>query len=193
MAHRSEYGLLIDAHCLYIIGGLRADVAVRNVQMFSFKTRDWSNLPSMRTPRQGAGAVMHKGRIYVFSGGTESAQPLQYSECYDPGSNAWTALPPMPVGCFKPAVISHGDHIFLFGGYMSLDDSRCCCRVQRFDTLSNEWIIVWRFILMFLYLIKNIKHILLILERLCSRPPEPSTLVRSLSRGKILHNGIFQE
>lgn len=66
----------------------------------------------------GLGATAANGKLYVFGG--EQWVPEQKvfdnSWVYDPTTNAWTALPPLPTPRHGLGVSAVGNRIFVFGG-----------------------------------------------------------------------------
>jgi hypothetical protein len=108
---------------LFIFGGLDAQGNALNSGAIYDKTTDsWTMLPQtagVPSPRQLATAVWTGVRVYVALG-TNSASTLTYSDTarWDPSTNAWTTLPPMPVpvgyaapwGAFSPS------YLLLWGG-----------------------------------------------------------------------------
>ena len=51
------------------IGGEEGQGTIREVEIFNPRTRRWSRLPDMLTPRHGLGAVGYRGRVYAVEGG----------------------------------------------------------------------------------------------------------------------------
>lgn len=109
---------------IYIVSG--RDVIIEEVQAESYvfdpETRQYTEVAPILTPRGGAAGALLGGKIYVFGGEGNSADPRKIfheTEVYDPASDSWTALPDMsvPRHGFGAAVI--GDRIYLPAGSIS--------------------------------------------------------------------------
>ena len=73
-------------------------------------------------------------KIYVFGGFNGSY--LNKAEVYDPITNRWTALPPMPTARAGLASAVIGDKIYVIGGW---SPSAPLGTVEIFDTLTQTW------------------------------------------------------
>ncbi len=95
---------------LYILGGFRETTfePVANVRIYDLATGEWSEGALMPTPRGAAGWAMLNGRIHVI-GGTAAEDAVDLTrdrmtddrsvnthEAYDPATDSWHALAPMP-------------------------------------------------------------------------------------------------
>lgn len=91
---------------IYVIGGRAGSVFIPNalnldiVEEYNPATDQWALRDPMPTPRSAAAWGVHDGRVYVAGGeirhrdiwGTYTAV-----EAFDPKSNSWARLPPMPL------------------------------------------------------------------------------------------------
>lgn len=80
--------------------GGRLGVHVGEVDVYDIVAGSWSTAPDpIPTLRSGVSVIELGGRIIV-SGGESMAQESAHAEveAYDPAQQAWTSLPPMPVG-----------------------------------------------------------------------------------------------
>jgi len=111
---------------IYVIGGrvgaafigLASDVSV--VEEYDPATDQWSG-PRARMPtaRSALGAGVYDGRIYVAGGEYQDPHMMatfRAVEAYDPASNTWTELPPMPVSRHGLAVGVIGNRLHVVGG-----------------------------------------------------------------------------
>jgi N-acetylneuraminic acid mutarotase len=57
-------------HWLVSAGGETPTVTIRTVYRYDVRTRRWSRLPDLPTPRHGLGVVAFGNKIYVLAGGT---------------------------------------------------------------------------------------------------------------------------
>lgn len=92
---------------LYVIGGSfaptgsafprQSPVTTNEVMQFDPCTKQWTGVASMRTPRSHFACCVISGKVYVAGGGNLSqAKGLALAEVYDPVTDRWEELPPMP-------------------------------------------------------------------------------------------------
>jgi hypothetical protein len=96
---------------LYILGGFRETTfePVPNVRIHDLATGQWSEGAAMPTPRGAAGFTVLDGRIHVIGGNATSDHQHDHDgvrmtedrsvnthEAYDPASDTWVTLAPMP-------------------------------------------------------------------------------------------------
>ncbi|MCH2058645.1 MAG: hypothetical protein MK214_18940 [Thalassotalea sp.] len=85
-------------------------------------------MPTAKT----TGAVVKDNLIYVV-GGYDRKVSLNVFEKFDPKSNKWESLPPMPVGISAHSVTVVKDKLFLFGDYHNLKST------YSYDFKSEQW------------------------------------------------------
>jgi N-acetylneuraminic acid mutarotase len=111
---------------IYVIGGrvgaafigLASDVSV--VEEYDPATDQWSG-PRARMPiaRSALGAGVYGGRIYVAGGEYQDPHMMatfRALEAYDPATNSWTEMPPMPVSRHGLAVGVIGNRLYVVSG-----------------------------------------------------------------------------
>ena len=111
---------------IYVIGGrvgaafigLASDISV--VEEYDPAADEWSG-PRARMPiaRSALGAGVYGGRIYVAGGeyqDTHMMATFRAVEAYDPASNTWTEMPPMPVSRHGLAVGVIANRIYVVSG-----------------------------------------------------------------------------
>ena len=97
--------------------------------------------PSPVARHGGASAVVNE-KIYVFGGYTTAFIPQRDSHVYDPATNVWTALPPLPDAITHAQAAVVGTRIYLAGGELgdgSSSNRQLLDRVHMFDTVSRQW------------------------------------------------------
>lgn len=111
---------------IYVIGGrvgaafigLASDTSV--VEEYDPATDKWSATRArMPTTRSALGYGVINGRIYVAGGEYQDPRMMatfRTVEAYDPASNSWSDLPPMPVSRHGLAGGAIGNRLFLVGG-----------------------------------------------------------------------------
>lgn len=85
----------------YAIGGRTGAINTVQDEVFEFDptTETWNRKARMPTARAGVGVAVFEGRILVFGGEGPSGRPEQTYEQveeYDPATDAWRTLAPMP-------------------------------------------------------------------------------------------------
>jgi len=101
----------------------------------------WSAVASLPAPRGGLGVASWGGRIYAI-GGRDGGAPFSgnvfgTNEVYDPGSNSWSPLAPLPVPVSDNyATIAVDGRIYVFGGW---DGVQHTDHVQIYDIAGNSW------------------------------------------------------
>jgi N-acetylneuraminic acid mutarotase len=111
---------------IYVIGGrvgaafigLASDVSV--VEEYDPASDQWSG-PRSRMPiaRSALGAGVYGGRIYVAGGEYQDPHMMatfRAVEAYEPASNTWTEMPPMPVSRHGLAVGVIGNRLHVVSG-----------------------------------------------------------------------------
>jgi N-acetylneuraminic acid mutarotase len=130
-----------DGH-LYVAGGYTDGNPTAGLFRYSPRSRRWTQLPSMRTPRGGhAGAIIGE-RLYVASGGPrtfpdESAAPHETLEIYDLARRRWSAGPDIPTGRHHVAATAHRGKLYVIGGRTPRDFSMGT--VERYDPARGRW------------------------------------------------------
>jgi N-acetylneuraminic acid mutarotase len=136
---RTEPGAAVGADGkIYVVGGGDRDGKYNVLEVYDPKNDSWARLKPMPTPREGPWAVAAKGadgrsRIYAL-GGRDHAKPgngLSTVEAYDPATDTWTALAPMPTYRHGFAATPGPDgRIYALGG--TTEDRLCK------DTLASK-------------------------------------------------------
>jgi N-acetylneuraminic acid mutarotase len=111
---------------IYVIGGrvgaafigYASDISV--VEEYDPATDQWSG-PRARMPiaRSALGAGVYSGRIYVAGGEYQDPHMMatfRAVEAYDPASNTWTEMPPMPVSRHGLAVGVISNRLYVVSG-----------------------------------------------------------------------------
>ncbi len=84
----------------------------------------WSKLPATEAS-QGTPLVVFQGSLVAAggmqarnaSGQTEDIHSLADVRAFDPGTQSWRALPPLPEARSSHALVAHGDKLFVVGGW----------------------------------------------------------------------------
>ena len=130
---------------IYVIGGADTQRRQNVVEAYDPKTDMWARCKPMPTPREALWAVAAKGadgrvRIYAI-GGRDRSKPgngLSAVEAYDPTTDTWIAMAPMPTPRHAlTATLGPDGQIYALGG--SNDGVFCTDVVDIYDPMKNVW------------------------------------------------------
>jgi len=116
-------------------------VAFNPVSASELVENSWSAKTSMQYSRSNFGVVTVDGKIYAIGGNTNMGY-VATNECYDPATDMWVTLEPMPTPRMKLAVAEYQGKIYCMGGvtggsghilFESLDV------VEVYDISTNSW------------------------------------------------------
>jgi len=123
-----QYGctsVALDGKFHLIGGSLHSDTSLNRHQAYDPVTDSWATKKAYPEEAGWATATVYDGKIYSFGGDTKGSQiggpnPDYYTETdgayvYDPATNKWSALTPLPAPRSYHAAIAVGDHIYIFG------------------------------------------------------------------------------
>jgi N-acetylneuraminic acid mutarotase len=92
------------------------------LQIYDFKTGEWSYGAPIPHPRHHVGAAALGGKLYVVGGRgvvggpTENDRSLDTFERYDPAGNSWESLPPIPLGAASIGLVAIDGTLVSVGG-----------------------------------------------------------------------------
>ncbi|HEY6730305.1 MAG TPA: kelch repeat-containing protein [Solirubrobacterales bacterium] len=87
-----------------------------DLQIYDFKTGEWSFGPEMPNPRHHVGAAALGGDLYVAGGRGEEDHSLDTFERYDSATEEWESLPPLPLGAASPGLVAVNGKLVIVGG-----------------------------------------------------------------------------
>lgn len=98
----------------------------------------WVPLAPVLVPRQEVAAATVNGKIYLIGGIAADQSILDSVEEYDPRTNSWRFVAPLPRTLHHTAAAVVGEHIYVIGGYESpsFNPRRA---VYRYDTRGDAW------------------------------------------------------
>jgi N-acetylneuraminic acid mutarotase len=110
--------------------------------MYDPLTNTWKRLADIPTPRRSACSASVNGRLLVIGGtttgyNTTPAVPINTVEAYDPVTDSWTTLSPMPTARFGTTAAVIGSSVYVIGGFDSSNTSTAI--VEKFDPTGNSW------------------------------------------------------
>ena len=92
------------------------------VEEYDPATNAWRALNKMPTPRSGHGYTTHQGRIYVAGGEMRDSHMdaiFRDVEVFDPATNDWYRLPPMPTARHGVNLAAFGNRLHAIGGHLA--------------------------------------------------------------------------
>ena len=136
---------------LYAIGGMTTSI-VGVLEAYDPATNTWSSLQPMPTPRAGLGVGVVNGVLYAIGGRTEAPASTNGSgamlndlpqtptsgvvEAYNPASNTWTTMPPLPSARAHLAIGVINGLIYAVGGS---DGTSARASLYVFDPSTSQW------------------------------------------------------
>eukprot|EP01083_Nonionella_stella_P176080 615145_1 len=120
---QTDVCLAASDHHLFVTGGSKNTWStwLDTLQMLSLSSYEWvRNAPSMNHPRARHACVVHKDRLWVFSGwiGTSSnVTTYERINITNISQNEWVDVPPLHDPRYLSVAIASGDYIFVMGGY----------------------------------------------------------------------------
>src|ERR1700737_52998 len=102
-------------------------------QLVRFDGASWTSLAAMRYARGGHALLAAQGRLYAI-GGNNAAGNVGPAEVYDPGTNAWSTLPSLPVPRNHVSGFVMGANVCVAGGRAPTPARGDC-----FDTTPGSW------------------------------------------------------
>ncbi|XP_073344232.1 kelch-like protein 40b [Pagrus major] len=147
------YGHATVSHndVVYVIGG-KGDSKSCLRQMCAYDARrfEWKDLAPMKTARSLCGATVHKGKIYVAAGVTDTGL-TDTMEVYDIATNKWSDHAVFPQERSSLNLVSLAGSLYAIGGFamMPLEDSdeivpKEMNDIWRFDEKEQKWIGILR-------------------------------------------------
>jgi N-acetylneuraminic acid mutarotase len=98
----------------------------------------WSTKSPMPTARADTNAVVLDNKLYVI-GGTMGAEPFAANEQYDPGTDRWRKLAPMPRGIHHQALAAVNGKIYAFGGFTAPAHGGPIDAGLEYDPKADSW------------------------------------------------------
>lgn len=144
---------------LYVFAGLVSAPVWKPIGMvyeYDPATDKWTKKKPMALPAHHVALAEYHGKIYAFGGfvaptsGPAAWVPINNSWEYDPATDSWKALAPMPMKRGSPVAAAVGDKIYVIGGattppgstQISIDFSHeqvGLGNVQEYDPVHDTW------------------------------------------------------
>ncbi|CAG9863855.1 unnamed protein product [Phyllotreta striolata] len=140
-SQRCSAGVTALGDRLYAVGGRDGTSCLRTVERYDPFTNKWTTVAPMLRRRGGVGVAAVGGYLYAVGGqdapaNSPTASRFDCVERYDPVSDTWSLISPLPSKRDAVAACRFGDKLFAIGGY---DGSRYLSNVEVFDPDTQEW------------------------------------------------------
>jgi len=111
-----------------------------NSQASTTSQTSWTigaGMPTART--EVAGAVLD-GKIYVIGGFEEQGEATDIVEVYDPQTDRWDRVSPLPIPLEHTAVSTYNGKLFVVGGYTIVDEERTPTdKLFSYNPSTDKW------------------------------------------------------
>ena len=127
---------------LYVGGGQTQTSVLGILEAYNVATKSWSELAPMPTPRSSFALVVANSLLYAIGGNSgtpASPVPSAVVEAYNPATNAWSTLAPMPTPRWGLAASADGTMIYAIGG-LTTGTTSSLHTVEGYDVATNQWI-----------------------------------------------------
>ena len=117
---RNHLGAAAIAGKIHVVGGrVPGDMELTTHEVYDPATRSWTAGPPMPTGRSGIAVVAFRDQLYVFGGETVrrlSRRTFDDAERFDPATDRWEVLTPMPTARHGLGAAPFGDAIYVLSG-----------------------------------------------------------------------------
>ncbi|WP_323753768.1 kelch repeat-containing protein [Marinobacter sp.] len=132
---------------IYVIGGMSNQGASLDiVEVFNPSTNTWRTISPLQSVRDNPGSAVLNGKIYVFGGRTRLANgstvdgAMKSVEMFDPSTQLWTSMTPMPTGRRAVSVgVLNGKAQISGGEYNPNASSGVFEQNEEYDPVTNSW------------------------------------------------------
>ncbi|KAM4745150.1 kelch-like protein 22 isoform 2-T3 [Anableps anableps] len=133
-------GAVVDGR-IYITCGCRGMVYLRETYCYDPSTDDWTACTEGPVERAWHGMAAVNGRMYVIGGSNDQRgyrRDVLQLACFDPTSNSWSLLTPLPSGHGEPGIAVLDNRIYVLGG-RSHDRGHRMKYVHVYNTDTGQW------------------------------------------------------
>ncbi|NXN95531.1 KLH35 protein, partial [Rhinopomastus cyanomelas] len=130
---RAEFAACALRNDIYLSGG---HISSREVWVLSSQLNVWIKVACLQKGRWRHRMAPLQGKVYAV-GGFDGFCRLSSVECYDPFSNRWSAVAPLPQAASSAAVASCLNKLYVLGGAVA--DTANTDTVQCYDPEEDQW------------------------------------------------------
>lgn len=116
---REDHASVATGDTLWVFGGRNHNALVSDVDFWVVGSNQWQHAGQMPMPREGLGAVVTNGMIYLIGGKSSHsmwAPPVTRVDQFNPQTGAWTITDTLIQARVGFAWAAHGDTIMCAGG-----------------------------------------------------------------------------
>jgi N-acetylneuraminic acid mutarotase len=134
---RDHLGIAVVGGKIHVFGGRLGPTPDRTGRhdVYDPALDTWTTAAPLLTPRSAGVSFAQNGRI-VYAGGeckdVQTGTTFNEAEVYDPATNTWTALPPLPEGRHAGAAVVVGDQAYVIGGNNGCGGNRAAKEILTF-------------------------------------------------------------
>ncbi|XP_068130542.1 kelch repeat and BTB domain-containing protein 8-like [Hyperolius riggenbachi] len=122
---------------LYVTGGIMKDGSFSKAFcVYDSVTNDWTELPSMMSPRDNNGFLSFKDKLYAVGGANEDGV-LDSMECFDLSKHCWSELSKLPYPLCNFASAQLKGKLYIIGGKTT--QYNVSEGLLIYDTASDIW------------------------------------------------------
>jgi N-acetylneuraminic acid mutarotase len=145
---RGALGLVALDGRLFAVGGTREGLGgsvTAAVDAYDPDADVWETVTTMPTPREHLAVAAGDGRIWTAGGraaGDDGPPLAATAEVYDPATDSWESLPPLPTPRGGLAGAWAGGHFVTLGGetIFAADAPRVHAEAEAFDPIVGDWV-----------------------------------------------------
>lgn len=136
---RGAHGAAIVGDTLYAIGGRDGPDSYDTVEAYDIERGVWSSRAPLPGPgRDHLGVAAMGGYVYAVGGRRDDAVEFDDFYRYDPRTDTWTELPPLPVATSGANLDRVGNELVVSGGEGS-ENQWVTGRTYAFDPARGSW------------------------------------------------------
>lgn len=138
---RVHFGVVELENKLYALGGRNATGWLRDVECFDPLQDAWHQMAPLSEAKSAfAVTVLNNNAIYA-TGGLKANQTFSYtSEKYDPVTDQWTILEPIPHGRFRMGIGCVSNHVYILGGTtIKASEENNNCSFLSYNVEGDSW------------------------------------------------------
>ncbi|KAJ0330030.1 hypothetical protein COL5a_003863 [Colletotrichum fioriniae] len=152
---RQEHAAVALGDNIYVVAGIELDASqptgvsiIDSVELYNIPKDEWSFAAPLPIPMNHANAAAANGKVYILGGLSGGAVFRALLNCYEynPATNAWTELPPIPNGTERGSSILGvtGDRIIVAGSISLLELGEDGLQetvdtVSSYNFVTKEW------------------------------------------------------
>lgn len=141
---RHHAAIAVTDDTLFIIGGFTSGFWNPSSDVFAYNPdlNQWSQKSSMPTPRGALAAGIVDGKLFAIGGANKKNFRLintNANEMYDPESDQWTSLAPLPTPRDHLTVSSFNGKIYAIGGRINVNYNQNLDSNEVFNPETNSW------------------------------------------------------